>query len=201
MSNTKDNEEQNPTYTTSIPKIKKMPANLVAVYHIKHQVMNDQPDYIECKLGRALTSDSYPFIIPRLKLTQEWKKIDSSWIEKDKCSMLLLCNNEGKNFTKIPTQEELESISKRVVEIGILTTYLAPSVEELSRSAIEEKGLNVWEKMERKNIPQPKPRVEITPIFYIPPGEKHPFSPIDLSLLFFRCREGEANCSVRFYPN
>lgn len=189
-------------YTSSLPKIKKVPAKLVVVSQIAHvrteQKLGDQPTVRTPNFGRALESDNYPFIIPRIKLTQEWKQVDSSWVEKDKCSMLLISNNEGRGFTTIPHKEELEDIYKRVVEVGILTTYLVPTVDEVRAYEIQARNRTVWD---TEPIQKPEPIVEITPLFYIHPTEEHPYSPRDLGKLWFRCVHGEANCTFTFYPN
>lgn len=184
----------------SIPK-KKCVATLSFVSMIYHRVIGKAPDGRDIRWGRPLTKDDPPFIIPKIKLTTEWKQIDPTWIEPKECSILIISNNEGKNPTKIPTKEEQEDVDKRVVEIGILTTMLSPSLEDIHQYQLRQKGMNMYERMEAKKEPPPQPKVEITPLMFILPGEEFPFPMYDINMWYFRCKEGTANCTFTFYPN
>lgn len=71
-------------------------------------------DFPNC-FTRILKSDDARFIRPDLKVGEEWKEVNTGWVED--VGLLVIVNNEGKFLKVNPTAEEQKAISERVVEI------------------------------------------------------------------------------------
>lgn len=94
----------------------KQPAGYVTVVEtVYHQVVNQQPMGIPHNFQVALESDAVPNV-RRVSVTGEWQPIDLGWIEKP--SMIHIVNEEGRRFSRNPSEAERLSVAERVVEVG-----------------------------------------------------------------------------------
>ncbi len=94
------------------PKIKN---RLTVVETVYHQTATGEPDSIASSFFRELDSDEQPYR-RKTKVGEEWTPLDLGWIKE--AGMLVICNDEGKGLTKIPTPEEKEELAKKVLLLG-----------------------------------------------------------------------------------
>jgi len=79
-----------------------------------HQHPDQQPTAIEHRFSRSIKSDEQPYI-RKTKVSEEWINLDFGWVEN--VGMLHLVNEEGGNLQTIPTEEELQALALKVIEI------------------------------------------------------------------------------------
>lgn len=148
---------------------------------VYHQLPNSQPSSSPINFSRWLNSDDTPFGPRKITVTEQWSKIDiaAGWIKQ--CGFLIISNLEGRHLSRILTKEQREDINSKVIEV-----CLAPP------------PLSSYGPRDMHSPPVPK----FSPIAYflIPPGEDLPVTPVDISLLLLKCRKGEADCNLTFFP-
>lgn|SRR3990167_2004418 len=99
------------------PESKKSPspaskARLSVVETVYHQVLGEQPTHISSRYCHNLSTNEQPYI-RRVTVGSSWEKLDTGWL-KDRVSWIHIQNEEGRNPTVNPTEEqrkELESLS------------------------------------------------------------------------------------------
>lgn len=102
---------------------------LTVVSHVYHQdrIEGEGPSEITTRWDYELVSEEQPWI-RRTKVTEEWKLLDSGWLEA--ASQLIIYNREGE-YESVPTAEQKEEDSKKVIEVGIDPSYKHPPLWEI----------------------------------------------------------------------
>lgn len=130
----------------------------------------EHPTSVVTRYTRWVDSPEQPYGPRKITLTESWAELDCMWVEAP--SILLLSNEEGKRYVVRPTEEELKTISKRVVEIAQLA-----------------------------KLPYQSNDVIVVPFAQVRPGESIRFQPLDLFKLRVRCVQGTAVCKLTAFPS
>lgn len=159
---------------------KKVPTNrIIVVEMVYHQSTEEQPTAIETRFARWLDSEEQPFI-RRSKVGEEWQPLDTGWI--DTAGLILISNVEGTTtIQQQPSQQEQDSLTSRVLEIGLIT----PEPVKSNRTMYS---------------PHQGPSTLIVPFAEIIPGETIRFSPVNLDRMRIRCRNGFGRYSIHVLP-
>lgn len=88
-----------------------------------HQQEGREASEFPISFERVLKHSDQPYTRINLHATTEWEKLipDSCWVHN--VGMIIVRNTEGTDFQANPTSEEIEDISKRVLEIGTPEYY------------------------------------------------------------------------------
>ena len=146
-------------------------ANLTVLSTTYYQPPNEQPISDERRYSKWLLTDEQPYQ-RKLKVGPKWTRLDTGWLTE--CSLVSITNLEGKFTQRIPTQEERDAASARIVEIA----FLPPS----------------------EYCPDKELLIRHGPSILIPSGEERNFTPVRLTSVYVRCEAGEAKCSLIVYP-
>lgn len=96
-------------------------ARLTVVESVYYQAFGEDPFGVAHNFSRGLETNEQPYI-RKLTATEEWTKLDTGWLEK--CSELVIVNEEGNFPHRLPTAEKRLEISKRIIEVGNAIPYL-----------------------------------------------------------------------------
>lgn len=143
-----------------------------------YQSPDDQPRVVETRCTQDLTTDEQPYL-RLMKVTEEWHRIDHGWIED--ASWMIVSNEEGRVGTVIPSREDQEAASARVVELG--WEFAAP--DEGPRT------------MHSPPKPAPPP---VLGVIEIKPGTSIRIQPRFLRAIRLRCQRGMARVTVNLFP-
>ena len=102
-----------------IEQYKRTPkTRLTIVATILHQASGQDPIPLEIRQQRGLETDEQPYIRHLiLPPGNDWLPLDIGWLNKG-VSCISIKNNEGTNFTRIPSQAQKDEINTRVIEIS-----------------------------------------------------------------------------------
>ena len=89
---------------------------LTVVETVYHRPFGQEPKSAEFRFSRELETNEQVYE-RRLKVGEEWQPLDCGWLG-DNVGMLSIHNHEGESLQVNPTDEEQESISKRIVELA-----------------------------------------------------------------------------------
>lgn len=106
--------------TTPIPMARpdlEQRARLTVVGAVCRQGPDEQPVAVEVRYGRISRSDEQPYQ-RGVKVGEAWQAIDAGWLGND-VGLLTVANREGRFVQVIPTAEERDAASQRVIEIGV----------------------------------------------------------------------------------
>jgi hypothetical protein len=78
-----------------------------------HQVFGEQPESVESRFERELSSDEQMYQRKKVA-TEEWQPIDLGWVKE--VGTVFIQNIEGQFHSVNPTVEQKEEIAKRVLE-------------------------------------------------------------------------------------
>lgn len=87
---------------------------LTCVTTITHRHPAGNPTHIDCRFSELLQSDEHPYARP-FKVGQEWKEIDTAWIEE---ASLLVVQNPKISYAMQPSQEQKEFDDQRILELA-----------------------------------------------------------------------------------
>jgi hypothetical protein len=155
-------------------------STITVVGNVYYQQGPEQPTSVESRYSFTVNTEEQPYQRIRLKVTEEWRPMESGWVQPQQCSLMLLQNLGGGPFSTNPTEEEAKEEAERVVEIG----FMAPVTVDRNRD------------MHSPKLPKQIP----TALFQILPGTDCRISPTDLSVLYLRCRKGETKINLTLYP-
>lgn len=131
------------------PPKAKLKSRVVVVEQVYHQQPGGQPTVVESKYTRRLDSDEQPFGPRRIRVTEEWTKLDTGWVVEG--GMLCLSNEEGKIMTVQPSPSERRDIDSRIVEVCLVDpetgnvggVWLVPPGESLRAATASFNGLRI----------------------------------------------------------
>lgn len=96
----------------------KIPNRLTVVQQTYHQLPGEQPRYYDSRFSRELETLEQPYE-RQTTIGPEWKPLDVGWLNETGVGMLIIENNEGQFYVRIPTLEEKEVTRAKGIEIGI----------------------------------------------------------------------------------
>lgn len=107
-------------------------SKLTVVDTVYYQCVGGEPVSVESKFSRELDSDEQIYQ-RHSKVGEDFIPLDCGWLERN-VGMLLITNEEGKNLQAHPTEEEAETLSRRVLEVrykgnGLAGGWLIPPGE------------------------------------------------------------------------
>jgi hypothetical protein len=155
---------------------KDLPCILTIIQSVRYQQPMDQPYDLKIQpFIRKVISEEQPYSRD-LKIGEEWQAIDTGWITK--VGLFVIFNKEGRNLSIQPTPEEKTAIKNRIIEIGVLVNE-NNSIRDMH--------------CDNKMI---KPII----ILKILAGETQQLTPVQMDQLVFRCKNGEAKCTITVLP-
>lgn len=83
---------------------------------VYHQTPGEEASFINSNFSRELEVKEEPYT-RRCTATEEWQPLDLGWLKDLGVGMLVIRNEQGKIFDKIPTAEEREEEFKRVLQL------------------------------------------------------------------------------------
>lgn len=145
----------------------------------------------DTRFHRWLNSRQVPYTNDT-EVGEEWQPINTAHL-KD-VSYLILENLEGSSMTKIPSEQEIFELDKKLLLVSfgksVASSMLSPQQP----------------KKEYRDMHSPKKEVNIeegfayTPDLGIPPGETNRFSALDLNRIMVRAAEGKVTYRIIAYP-
>lgn len=91
-------------------------AELIVHNTAYHQCPNGQPGGMQHRYSQQLASDDPPFTLPTLILKEEWQRLPCGHV--DNVGAISIRNDEGTFPITIPTDQERDEMSWRVIEIA-----------------------------------------------------------------------------------
>lgn len=89
---------------------------MVVVETVYYQVPGESPTSNETRFARQLNTGEQPYL-RRGKAGMNWTPLDTGWIQV--ASSLCLRNEEGRNLTRVPTEEQKLALSRKVLLLGV----------------------------------------------------------------------------------
>jgi len=94
-----------------MPEIKN---RMTVVERVHHQIPGSEPGSVESTFSRELESDEQPYL-RFAKAAEDWQPLDLGWVEQ--VGMLCISNDEGRNLSVVPTDDEKAETAKKILEI------------------------------------------------------------------------------------
>jgi hypothetical protein len=142
-------------------------SQVTVISNVYFQCPPHQPLLVSSSYSYKPTSDEQPYI-REMTIGEEWQPLDCGWIER--CSLLIIKNEEGRLKDKFPGEKEKEETAARVVEIAV---FLWKEERDPERLAL---------------------------FSTISPGRDMRITPIALSDWRIRCRKGKAQVIISLIP-
>lgn len=84
------------------------------------QQTDEDPIVGECRFMRWLETLEQA-VSRTIQIGEQWAPLDMLWLKT--CSMVMLTNEEGRRFVRVPTKRQLEAAEAKVVKIGKQTEH------------------------------------------------------------------------------
>jgi hypothetical protein len=101
---------------------------VTVVEGVYHMGVDVPTTVTENRFSRDVESDEQPYI-RRFTVGSDWVQLDTGWV--DAIGMLVISNEEGRVFQRIPTKEEREETMRRVVEVAGTPPWLILPTESM----------------------------------------------------------------------
>lgn len=92
------------------------PQKIVVKETVYWQSRGSNPQSVSVGFSRLVNSEEQPYIRTRLKVSEEYLKMDTGWLAK---SSLVVVENLPEVRQTIPTPEQLKAARSRVLEISV----------------------------------------------------------------------------------
>jgi hypothetical protein len=91
---------------------------ITIVQMIYHQLPDSNPVTMDQRFTRTLETLEQQYVRhTTISQGPNWTDLDTGWF-KNECSHLILKNNEGRNWSKIPTQSQKDEVASRILDIS-----------------------------------------------------------------------------------
>lgn len=152
-----------------------MRPNITIVEHVYYTSKMGPPITASSRYTANCKSEETPSVQPMV-VGEAWVPVPLGWLSHVGC--VHIENQEGKHFDRIPTPEERQLISQRIVDVAFTEPV------DLSQLTMHD--------------PEPSPP---EPRVYVPPfGGSARFYTEHAKVLHLRCRSGDARVLVTLFP-
>ena len=97
------------------PEAKPIQNSITVVEMAYLQSQNLDTECVESRFSRPIESPEQLYK-RRIFVTKEWKPLKTGWIEE--AGMLIISNEEGKNLSTNPTEDEKQEIASKIIEVS-----------------------------------------------------------------------------------
>ena len=113
--------------TTALAPVHRPIQRMTVCSMVHHERSGERPQSLETSFSSTLTSDEESYT-RKCKANEEWVPLNFGFVPIDQVGMFVIENVEGRNFHVNPSEQELDQIRLRVIEVAVVGAEDVPFV-------------------------------------------------------------------------